>query len=160
MINKCMFMGRLVADPDVRDKNGKKIVKIRLAINRRIKGQTYTEYIPVLVMGVFADIIPQYVKKGDMLFVEARAFASPYEVGDKKITTYGFIMTDFSFVPSTRNSGSNSSSVQPQVVARQTKKVATANAKNVEYYEDLEALEQELDASILDNFELDEEAPF
>lgn len=77
-VNKCVFIGRLTAAPDIRySQNGEQVTNINLAINERRKnknGETHeiTEFVRVVAFRKLAEIIGQYCKKGDQIYIEGR----------------------------------------------------------------------------------------
>lgn len=76
--NKTNLIGNLTRDPEVRyTPKGSAVCDISLAINRKWKddgGQAKEEvtYVDCTAWGKTAELIGQYVKKGDPLFVEGR----------------------------------------------------------------------------------------
>ncbi len=77
-LNKVMLIGNLGADPEVRTTpSGTKVAKISLATNRSFQDrsgqqQERTEWHRLTFFGKLADIVEQYVSKGDRLYVEGR----------------------------------------------------------------------------------------
>ena len=77
-LNKVMLIGNIGADPDVRStSSGTKVVKLSLATNRRFQDrdgqqQERTDWHRITLFGKLADIVEQYVSKGDRLYVEGR----------------------------------------------------------------------------------------
>lgn len=77
-LNKVMLIGNVGADPDVRmTPSGGKVVKVSLATNRKFQDrngqqQERTEWHRLTFFGRLADIVEQYVSKGDRLYVEGR----------------------------------------------------------------------------------------
>lgn len=77
-VNKCVFIGRLTAAPDIRySQNGEQVTNISLAINERRKnknGETHeiTEFVRVVAFRKLAEIIGQYCKKGDQIYIEGK----------------------------------------------------------------------------------------
>lgn len=77
-VNKCVFIGRLTAAPDIRySQNGEQVTNINLAINERRKnknGETHeiTEFVRVVAFRKLAEIIGQYCKKGDQIYIEGK----------------------------------------------------------------------------------------
>jgi single-strand DNA-binding protein len=75
-LNKVLLIGRLTADPEIRyTPSGLNIASMRMAVNRRRKGQdgNWTEevaYVDVTAFGKTAELAQQYLKKGRQLFVE------------------------------------------------------------------------------------------
>ena len=77
-LNKVMLIGNVGSDPDVRMiPSGTKVVKLSLATNRRFQDrggqqQERTDWHRLTLFGKLADIVEQYVSKGDRLYVEGR----------------------------------------------------------------------------------------
>lgn len=77
-LNKVMLIGNLGADPDMRTTpSGTKVGKLSLATNRTFQDRTgqqqeRTEWHRLTFFGKLADIVEQYVTKGDRLYVEGR----------------------------------------------------------------------------------------
>lgn len=77
-LNKVMLIGNVGSDPEVRaTSTGARVAKVSLATNRSWQdrsGQTQekTEWHRLTFFGRLADIVEQYVKKGDRLYAEGR----------------------------------------------------------------------------------------
>lgn len=77
-LNKVMLIGNVGSDPEIRaTSSGSRVAKISLATNRQFQdrtGQTQerTEWHRLTFFGRLADIVEQYVKKGDRLYCEGR----------------------------------------------------------------------------------------
>jgi len=77
-LNKVMLIGNLGSDPEIRaTSSGAKVAKISLATNRVFQDRTgqqqeRTEWHRVTFFGKMADIVEQYVSKGDRLYIEGR----------------------------------------------------------------------------------------
>jgi single-strand DNA-binding protein len=77
-LNKVMLIGNVGAEPDVRaTPSGTKVAKVSLATNRTFKDrsgqqQEKTEWHRLTFWDRMAELIEQYVKKGDRLYVEGR----------------------------------------------------------------------------------------
>ena len=77
-LNKVTLIGNVGNDPEIRSTaSGSRVGKVSLATNRQFQdrtGQTQdkTEWHRLTFFGRLADIVEQYVKKGDRLFVEGR----------------------------------------------------------------------------------------
>jgi single-strand DNA-binding protein len=78
-LNKVMLIGNVGNDPEIRATgSGARVAKISLATNRawtdRNSGQKNekTEWHRLTFFGRLVDIVEQYVKKGDRLYVEGR----------------------------------------------------------------------------------------
>jgi single-strand DNA-binding protein len=77
-LNKVLLIGNVGNDPEIRaTSSGSRVAKISLATNRQFQDRTgqnqeRTEWHRLTFFGRLADIVEQYVKKGDRLFVEGR----------------------------------------------------------------------------------------
>lgn len=86
-------MGRLTRDPEVRysqSANPVAVANFGLAVNRRFKkeGQQDVDFINCTAFGKTAELIQQYIKKGEQLAVTGRLAIDQYEKdGEKKIST-------------------------------------------------------------------------
>jgi single-strand DNA-binding protein len=77
-LNKVMLIGNVGADPEIRTTaSGTKVGKVSLATNRTFpdrsgQQQEKTEWHRLTFFGKLADIVEQYVTKGDRLYAEGR----------------------------------------------------------------------------------------
>ena len=77
-LNKVMLIGNLGSDPEIRaTPSGTRLAKVSLATNRSFQDrsgqqQEKTEWHRLTFFGRLVDIVEQYVKKGDRLYVEGR----------------------------------------------------------------------------------------
>jgi single-strand DNA-binding protein len=75
-LNKAFLIGNVGKDPEVRQAGQSPVANFSLATSdRRFKdedGKPRTEWHNIVAWGKLAEIIGQYVKKGDMLYLEGR----------------------------------------------------------------------------------------
>ena len=77
-LNKVMLIGNVGSDPEIRaTSSGGRVGKLSLATNRQWKDgsggqQEKTEWHRLTFFGRLVDIVEQWVKKGDRLYVEGR----------------------------------------------------------------------------------------
>lgn len=72
-LNKCMFIGRLGRDPEIRyAKDGGGICNFSLAVGWQTSDKEGTEWIPVAAFGKLAEICGEYLSKGKQVYVEGR----------------------------------------------------------------------------------------
>jgi single-strand DNA-binding protein len=92
-LNKVMLIGNIGSDPEIRStSSGARVGKVSLATNRSWQGrdgqtQEKTEWHRLTFFGRLADIVEQYVKKGDRLYAEGRLEYSQTQ-DDKGNTRY------------------------------------------------------------------------
>jgi single-strand DNA-binding protein len=77
-LNKVMLIGNVGSDPEIRmTPSGSKVAKFSLATNRTYQDRTgqqqeRTDWHRLTFFGRLSDIVEQWVKKGDRLYVEGR----------------------------------------------------------------------------------------
>ncbi|MCH7855190.1 MAG: single-stranded DNA-binding protein [Gemmatimonadetes bacterium] len=93
-LNKVMLIGNVGSEPDIRaTSSGTRVAKVSLATSRQWKdgsGQQKekTEWHRLTFFGRLVDIVDQWVKKGDRLYIEGRIEYSESESdGQKKYWT-------------------------------------------------------------------------
>lgn len=79
MLNKCLFIGHVGADPEIRaTQAGKKIANFRLAVSEKWRDkdgnrQEKTEWVSIVVFTEgLVKVVEQYVKKGSKLYIEGQ----------------------------------------------------------------------------------------
>ena len=96
MVNKCILIGNLGRDPEMRSTStGNSVVNFSIATSRRWKGadgekHEETEWHPLVIWGKLADICAQILHKGDRVYVEGRLQTRSWEdrtSGEKKYRT-------------------------------------------------------------------------
>lgn len=82
-MNKCMVIGRLTKDIDLRyTTEGKAVANFTLAIDRPFKtktGEKEADFIPIVVWGKIADNCGKYLGKGSKISVSGRIQTRNYE---------------------------------------------------------------------------------
>lgn len=93
MLNNVVLVGRLTADPELKEvgKDGK-VVNFSLAVQRTYKnadGEYETDFIQCNVWNNIAENMKEYCKKGDLIGVKGTLQSSSYEDkdGNKKYKT-------------------------------------------------------------------------
>ncbi len=77
-LNKVMLIGNVGSDPEIRaTSTGSRVAKLSVATNRTFQDrsgqqQERTEWHRLTFFGKLADVVEQWVKKGDRLYVEGR----------------------------------------------------------------------------------------
>lgn len=83
-LNKIALIGRLTKDPETKElKSNQALTKFSLATNRTFmsagKKKEDTTFFNVIAWGKLAEIIEQYLKKGDKVYIEGRVNNRSYE---------------------------------------------------------------------------------
>jgi single-strand DNA-binding protein len=104
MINNCIFIGRLGKDPEIKSlQSGDKLATWSMALSESWKDrdgnkQEKTTWINCACFGKQAEIIEKYVKKGDLLYVEAKVQVDQYEKDGVKMTATKFNVKNFTML--------------------------------------------------------------
>lgn len=86
-MNKCILIGRLTAEPDIRETNsGTTVAQYRLAVDRQFKqeGQPDADFLPCVAWGRNGDFADKYLHKGMRIAVEGRIQVRTYDDKDGK----------------------------------------------------------------------------
>jgi single-strand DNA-binding protein len=77
-LNKCLFIGNLTADPEIRTiPNGEQVANFTIALNERYKAKDgnvveNVEYVRIALYRRLAEIAGQYLHKGSQVYIEGR----------------------------------------------------------------------------------------
>lgn len=91
-MNKAILMGRLTADPEIKQTpNGVAVARFTLAVNRRFakEGQQQADFINCVAWRNQADFISKYFRKGNMIVIAGSIQTSSWngEDGKKRYAT-------------------------------------------------------------------------
>ena len=79
MLNRAILMGRLVADPELRQTpNGVSVTAFRIAVNRTYNREL-TDWIDIVAWRQQAEFVSKYFQKGSMIVVEGSIQTRNYE---------------------------------------------------------------------------------
>lgn len=85
-MNKVTLIGRMTSNPELKlTNNGQKICRFSLAVNRQFKnadGERKADFINCMAWQQRADLINNYVHKGDLIAIEGRIQVSSYIATD------------------------------------------------------------------------------
>lgn len=110
MLNKCIFMGRLGADPELRrTNNGTACCTFRLAVERDYKGadgQKATDWLTFVAWRGTAEFIAKHFGKGQSMAVEAQATVRNWktDAGEKR-SVVEFVVQNVYFVGGKETTG-------------------------------------------------------
>lgn len=113
-MNKCLFIGRLTSDPEIRYSQGNNmaIANYNLAVDRIFKkdGEQTADFPRFVAFGKNAEFAEKYLHKGMKIAIEAHVQTGSYDDKDgKKVYTTDFIVDRQEFCES---KGSNGNSYQ------------------------------------------------
>ncbi|MGC8963754.1 MAG: single-stranded DNA-binding protein [Brevinematia bacterium] len=84
--NKVIIVGNLVKDPEQETltKTGKKVLRIRIAVNDSYKNSETTYFFDVVLWEGLVDIIKNYTRKGSKILVEGSLIQRSWTTKDEK----------------------------------------------------------------------------
>ena len=99
-VNRTILAGRITRDIETRTaQSGTVFAKFGLAVNRKRGNEEETCFIDAVAFGRTAEVIAQYLAKGDPIFVEGRLSYSTWEGQDGgKRSKLEVIVENFQFV--------------------------------------------------------------
>lgn len=116
--NKVILLGNLTRDPQLSyTPSQTAVVEFGLATNRKWKGQDGTQkdetcFVDCQMYGRRAEVINQYCKKGNPLFVEGRLKFDSWEKDGQKRSKLRVLVESFEFIGGGQSSGGQSSGGQ------------------------------------------------
>ena len=82
-MNKCVLIGRLTKDLDLRyTQSGTAVAQFTLAVDRQFSKEKETDFIPVVAWGKTAENCANYIGKGSLVAVGGRIQVRTYEAKD------------------------------------------------------------------------------
>ena len=140
-LNKVQLIGNLTKDPELKSlPSGIKVTSFALATNRSWKDQNgqkqeSVEYHNIVSFGKPAELIAQYMKKGNSIYVEGRIQTRSWDdktSGEKKYRTE-IVVENFQFGP---KSGYSAGGESHSPTASTPAKAPSENADSINYPED------------------------
>lgn len=116
MLNRCIIMGRLTRDPELRHTQaGKAVTSVTLAVDRDFKGQNgekETDFIDIVAWGNTAEFLCNYFPKGRMTAVEGRLQIRDWTDKDGGKRRSAEIVADHVYFADSKREGANSGFVE------------------------------------------------
>lgn len=87
-VNKCLFIGNLTADPEIRTMpNGEQVANFSIALNEKYKAKDgniveNVEYVRIVLYRRLAEIAGQYLTKGSQIYIEGRLKTRKWQDGN------------------------------------------------------------------------------
>ena len=106
--NKVFLMGRLTADPELKEGKSTKYVEFSIAVNRAYKETKEVHYFNCRAYGPISETIGAHFSKGRPILVEGRLDNSRWTDSDgKKRSLIRVIVEEFEFVDSPKKNSSD-----------------------------------------------------
>lgn len=107
MLSQVILIGRIVKEPELSDINGKKMTRIVLAIQRPFKngetGEYDTDFIPVSLWQLCAEVAVENFTVGSVVCVKARLVTRTIQTGEEKSVQVVEVVGDRAFLISKKN---------------------------------------------------------
>lgn len=112
MINTAVLTGRLTRDPELRvSQNDVQVCNFTLAVNRSFKdrnGENQADFINCVAFRKQAELIKQYVSKGDLFGIEGRQQSRSYENKEgQRVYVTETVVENITFLESNKNKSNN-----------------------------------------------------
>ncbi len=103
MINRCVLIGRLGADPELRyTQQGTAVISFDIAVNRPYKsgdGNREADWISIVAWRQLAELCAQYLKKGSQVAIEGRLQTRSYDNRDgQRVKVYEIVAENVQFL--------------------------------------------------------------
>jgi single-strand DNA-binding protein len=121
-MNRIVLVGRLTRDPEMKvlDDNNKVLTRITLAVDRPYKspsGEKQVDFIPVVLRGKKAEIVSEYLAKGNVISVTGRLQTRSYETADGQRKFISEVIADeFQFMSSKKANEKTNEKVDEKVI--------------------------------------------
>lgn len=105
-MNKCIFIGRLCDEPEIRYSQGENstcIARYRLAVDRKFKrdGEQTADFISCVAFGKSGEFVEKFLHKGMKIAISSRVQTGSYTNKDgQKVYTTDFIVEEHDFCES------------------------------------------------------------
>ena len=119
MINVVVLMGRLVADPELKQtQNGTSVCSFRIAVDRNVAnkqtGERQADFINITAWRQTAEFVCKYFRKGSMIAIEGSLQTRSYTDKDgNNRTAYDVVANNVSFTGSKAESGTRDANATP-----------------------------------------------
>lgn len=121
MFNKAILIGRLTADPELKQTtSGTYVVNFRIAVDRRFKsqdGERKADFLDIVCWRQQAEFVAKYFHKGDAIGIEGSIQTRNYEDRNGNKRTAVEVVADNVFFVGGKSSGGGTASVQASAPA-------------------------------------------
>ncbi len=113
MINRCVLIGRLGADPELRyTQQGTAVISFDIAVSRPYKsgdGNRESDWFTIIAWRQLAELCAQYLKKGSQVAIEGRLQTRSYENKDgQRVKVYEIVAENVQFLDRAGDAGQGS----------------------------------------------------
>lgn len=98
--NLVSLIGRPTKDMDFRQNGENSVARFSLAVDRKFSKEKQADFISCVAFNKTAEILNQYVKKGQKIAVMGEIRTGSYEKDGKKVYTTDVVVSEFEFASS------------------------------------------------------------
>ena len=115
MLNKCIFIGRLGKEPEIRvTQSGQKVANFSLAVSEKYKDKQgsqkeSTEWVNVVLWGKQSEIAEKYLKKGSQIYIEGKWKTQSWEHEGRNMSRVELVGSHFLMLGSGSSGGQQQS---------------------------------------------------
>jgi single-strand DNA-binding protein len=103
--NLVSLIGRPTKEMDFRQNGENSVARFSLAVDRKFSKEKQADFISCVAFNKTAEILNQYVKKGQRIAVMGEIRTDPYEEDGKKVYTTDVVVSEFEFASSKSEEG-------------------------------------------------------
>lgn len=97
-LNKVYILGRLGADPELKNAGDKKVCRLSIATSEKYKDKETTTWHSIIVWGKLAEVCAQYLEKGSQALVEGKIQTRNYEKNGAKVYVTEILASSVQFL--------------------------------------------------------------
>lgn len=102
-MNSINLIGRIATELELKNSKDVTYIKFNLAVPRQLK-KDVTDFIPCVAFGKLAELIDNFLKKGDRIAVNGQLLTSHYEVSGEKKTAFEVNVANVDFLENRKKS--------------------------------------------------------
>lgn len=98
MYNKCIMIGNLTRDPEIKAVGESHVCKFTIAMNHRTKDKEEVCFVDIVTWGKQAELVAKFFSKGKPILVEGRLKQDSWEKDGKQFTKHVINAEKVSFI--------------------------------------------------------------
>ena len=114
MANRCMLIGNLTKDNELKQAGQTQVLRNTLAVKREFK-KDETDFINIIAFGKTAELIAKYTQKGSKLYIEGSLQIGSYEKDGIKRQTADVIVRNIEFIGGNKQNKESDFLGEPEV---------------------------------------------
>ena len=145
MYNKCIMIGNLTRDPELKQVGETQLCKFTIAMNHRTKDKEEVCFIDAITWGKSAEFVSKYFTKGKSILVEGRLKQESWEKDGKQQTKHVISAEKVSFIGGAERSDAPMMNETKRIFPSDRKAVESAKYEPVNGQRTLDSNKLDLD---------------